>query len=460
MKTFGVFLFSTVMLTHAAFGQKQTFDIFSYTLPPGWTQKTTNGDIQLNFQKGNTWGMVSLYAGTQSTGNAVQDFEADWKDLTRTYTVTGKIEQDEPLSIKGAWMTQGIAPGLYQQQPITITMITFSYGEKRSTAVVVHNDRNHQLDNDLDAFMSQLSVNTPQTETTPQPQSQLTTSSHAQPTMGVASSSEALPTPYAQSITRTTTTEGWTVEATPEYIQYSNPEIKVIQYFFVPPEDPNSNTPDEDLFWRKFLQQYFAADSYTKYPNDPYDFLNRVESASGYVQSRTDTKQYYLVWIVSTNLHCSFLAISNTEAQYQKYFSHPNKLIELERLNYFPVNENDIQGTWVDTEFAGAQLYNINTGAYAGMTVATTATEWMFKGSAVQYHAQGASGTVGNLQTFVVDRSGTFALNGYDLAVTMTKPEKRVSDYYCGFVAGKGGLLLKLQDKNYTAQINFLKRKQ
>lgn len=446
-----VIFLSTLFLTHSLFGQQQSFDIFTYSLPPGWSEKSVNGDIQLTFQSGNVWCIIGMYAGTQTNGSAIQDFEADWKDLTRTYTITGNVDRDEPRKIKDLQMVQGIAPGLYQQQPVTITVITFSYSEKRSTMVIVHNDKGTQIDDSVDVFMSGLSVNTPQAGTT----------SHAQPTMGVSSpsSSNNLPTPDAKQVTRTTTVDGWYVEASNEYIQYSNPEVKVIQYFFVPPEDPNSNKDDEDLFWRKFLQQYFTADTYTKFPNDSYDFLNRVESASGYALSKTDNRQYYLVWIVNTNIGYSFLAISDSKAQYQKYFSHPNQLVAMDRLNYFPVSTNDIQGTWADTGFAGAQLYNVNTGAYAGMSVATSATQWIFNEKNIEYHAQGATGMVGTLQTFAVNRKGTFALNGFDLKVTMTEPEKKVSEYYCGFVAGKGGLLLKLQDKQYTAQINLLTRK-
>lgn len=454
-----IFIFM-LSLTHSLFGQKQSFDIFTYSQPPGWSEKSVNGDVQLTFQKGNNWCVIGLYAGTPTTGSAIQDFEADWKDLTRSYTITGEVEREEPYETKGFQMVKGIAPGLYQQQSITITMITFSDAKSRSTLVMVHNDKDNQLDSNLEAFMSGLSVNTPQVDTPSTAQPTSGTSSYAQPTMGVMAylASSVPPTPNAQPVTRATVTEGWSVEATNEYIQYSNPEIKVIQYFFIPPEDPNSNTDDEDLFWRKFLQQYFIADRYVKFPNDPYDFLNRVQSASGYVLGKADKRQYYLVWIVSINMGCSFLAISNSEAQYQKYFSHPNKLVDMDRLNYFQVSSNDIQGSWADTGFAGAQLYNVNTGASVGMSVAANSEQWIFKGKIAEFHAQGATGMVGNLKTFVVDRSGTFVLSGFDLAVTMINPERKLSDYYCGFVAGKGGLFLKLQDKKYTAQIDFLTR--
>jgi hypothetical protein len=260
-------------------------------------------------------------------------------------------------------------------------------------------------------------------------------------------------------VIRSAENNGWRVEATKEYIQYSNPEIKVIQYFYVPPEDPNSNTDDEDLFWRKFLSSYFSMDKYDKFPNEPYAFLNRVESASGYARSNTDGQQYFLVWIVSLNMHCSFLAITGSEPVYKKYFSHPNDLIAMDKYNYFTASAEDIQGKWEESGFAGAHMYYSSTGNYAGMSVATSAEEWTFTGNKTRYFASGATGMVGSMNTFTVEELGTFMLSGNDLVVQVNNPAPgKTHEFWCGFVAGRGGLLLKLQNKIYTAQVDFLKR--
>jgi hypothetical protein len=59
-----------------------------------------------------------------------------------------------------------------------------------------------------------------------------------------------------------------------------------------------------------------------------------------------------------------------------------------------------------------------------------------------------------------VEEFGTFQLSGNDLTVQVSKPAPKTHEFWCGFVAGKGGLLLKLANKKFTAQIDFLSRKQ
>ena len=233
----------------------------------------------------------------------------------------------------------------------------------------------------------------------------------------------------------------------------------MVQYFYVAPEDPNSNTDDEDLFWRKFLANYYSADSYNKFPNEPYAFMNRVESASGYAISKADGRQYFLVWIVALGMKCSFLAITNDEPTYKKYFSHPNDLITLERYNYFAASADDLQGSWVNSGFSGAMLYNTYSGMAAGMTYASVSEEWTFSGNSTRYLSSGSTGTGVAQNPFTIEELGTFQLSVDNLSVQVTRPTPKTHEFWCWFVAGKGALLLRLDNKKYTNQVDYFSRK-
>jgi len=67
---------------------------------------------------------------------------------------------------------------------------------------------------------------------------------------------------------------------------------------------------------------------------------------------------------------------------------------------------------------------------------------------------------VGAMNTFTTEEFGTFQFSGNDLTVQVTRPAPKTHEFWCGLVAGKGGLLLKLANKIYTAQINYLTKKQ
>jgi hypothetical protein len=247
------------------------------------------------------------------------------------------------------------------------------------------------------------------------------------------------------------------VEATNDYIQFSNPGIKVIQYFYIAPEDPNSNTDDEDLFWSKFLSGYFSAGSYNKYPN-AFNVQERIESASGYATFTATGEQYFLTWIVSGNLKCSFLAITSDEDTYKSYFSHPNEIIALERYNFFPASADDLQGSWTKSDFSGAMLYSTY-GMAAGMTYSAASEEWTFSGNSTRYLSSGSTGTGVAQNPFTIEELGTFQLSVDNLSVQVTRPTPKTHEFWCWFVAGKGALLLRLDNKKYTNQVDYFSRK-
>jgi hypothetical protein len=263
---------------------------------------------------------------------------------------------------------------------------------------------------------------------------------------------------------------GWFVEATNDYVQYTKNDIKIIQYFYLAPEDPNSNSPDEDLFWRKYLSQYFSASSYNHYPNDPYDFLNRIEFASCNAVYIPTGQHYFIAWLVDLhNSACSYLVITSSEQVYNSYFPHPNDLGAMNRFNNFPVDFRSIQGEWIDSNFAGAQMYEVNTGNYAGMSMASSASSYTFSGNRFRFTAKGATGMVGTAKVFQEVETGNFDVNGYNLVAHIasrtdqmtnaTIPKQETVEYSVAFKFTKNAKILFMQNKQYTGMTYNLVRK-
>ena len=398
----------------AAMAQTDSYDIFSFTPLPNWTRQDWDGHIYFTRKEGNTICIITFYSSARTKGDPQQNFWTDWNDVIGNYNnITSEVKTESQV-INGWDMILGTATG-YQKDArgvnLQYSLMSFSGPQSRGTMTVRTNDETGVLESEIEQFLagvtvynaSEISVDGSQAASSPGVQQQsamdnqhpagyndkLPDTASGSSLPGVA----GFPTPNEQPVIRSINAEGWLVEATNEYIQYSNSEIKVVQYFFLAPEDPNSNTDDEDLFWRKFLAGYFSADSYNKFPNEPYAFYNRVESASGYATLIANNQQYFLVWIVEAGLKCSFLAITNDESIYRKYFSHPNDLITLERYNYFTASEDDLQGSWVNNGFSGAMLYNTYSGMAAGMTYASVSEEYTFSGNTTRYFSSGATGT-------------------------------------------------------------------
>ena len=464
----------------ASMAQTESYDIFSFTPLPDWKRQDWDGHIYFTLKEGNKICIITFYSSASTKGDPQQNFWTDWNDVIVNYnTITSEVQMESQV-INGWDMILGTATG-YQKDAkgvnLQYSLMSFSGPQSRGTMTVRTNDETGVLESEIQQFLAgvtvynaaEISVDGSQAASSPGMQQQ-SAMDNQQPAgnnnqLPVTASGSSLPgvsgfpTPNEQAVIRSSNEEGWLVEATNEYIQYSNPEIKVVQYFFVAPEDPNSNTDDEDLFWRKFLSGYFSADSYNKFPNEPYAFYNRVESASGYATFNSNGQQYFLVWIVSAGLKCSFLAITSSEAVFQRYFQHPNDLFNLENFNYFTASEDDLQGSWVNSGFSGAMLYNTYSGMAAGVTYASVSEEYTFSGNTTHYFSSGATGTAVTTNTFTQEEIGTFQLSGNDLVVQVNKPAPKTHEYWCGFVAGKGGLLLKLANKKFTNQIDYFSRK-
>ncbi|PJJ75050.1 hypothetical protein BXY57_0618 [Thermoflavifilum aggregans] len=436
-------------------------------------------------KKNKKWVIIDLFDIRPSNGNAAEDARNDWNEIVApNYVVKNDISTE--FQEIDSWQLTAQSVTTSGILKFNVSLITFSCSYGHASILLVNNDFQNILDGPITDFISSLKVVSPQEAlayikpsnnanvpfaNTQLPGSQSQSSinqnnndNNNASTNNIVSAVSAnpynppFPTPGEQPVKASIMMDvGWFVEATNDYIQYTKKDIKVIQYFFVAPQNPNSNTPDEDLFWQKYLNQYFSTDTYNKYPNDPYDFLNRIAFASCNAVYRGDGKTYFIAWMVSN--YCSYLAITSSEQVYNSYFKHPNELAGMERFNNFPVTTQEIQGKWVSTSFAGAQMYSSITGYYAGMAVATSATSFEFSGNMFNKSTQGATGMVGSMQTFSSETKGTFKVNDYTLVTTEVGSEPDAKEYYCAFKYAKNAKILFLQDKKYSGMTYYLIKK-
>lgn len=83
-----IFLLVTALLSLHVFSQTETFDIITYTPPPGggWKKEVKPGVVNylnVNATTG-TFCIIAIYASSASTGDEQKDFKKDWKELVVT----------------------------------------------------------------------------------------------------------------------------------------------------------------------------------------------------------------------------------------------------------------------------------------------------------------------------------------------------------------------------------------
>jgi len=130
------------------------------------------------------------------------------------------------------------------------------------------------------------------------------------------------------------------------------------------------------------------------------------------------------------------------------------------QFNNFQVSQQAIQGVWTNDDGAAAQMYNVNTGNYAGMAIAQASRKYTFSGNEYHFFAQGSTGMVGNDQVFQSEEKGTFQVNNYEMTVEIKTPKPERVEYLVAFRYAKNIKTLWLQNKNASGLTFTLVRKQ
>lgn len=447
MKLFSVsiLLLITKLVIHA---QGDSYGIFTFTPDQKWKRSDFSDNIQFTLQQGNSWAIVGLYKSTGTTGSIASDFQADWNDLIgKNYTVTSEISKDQNIA-GGLQMITGIATGSIQGQNVSIILITFSGPASRSSILITSNDPGNNLENDIAAFMGSLSVS----NASEAPSSSINQSQP--PVITAASGNGKFPTPAEQPVIESTLMqEGWFVEATADYMQYTRNDIKVIQYFM-------EENPTKDQYWNEYLSRFFATDHYTAYEDNRITSFATIEFASCMATYRPSNQQFFIAWLVDWENDAAFLVITAAESTYLQYFPQPRKLGEMLQFNNFPVSQQSIQGVWTNDDGAAAQMYNANTGNYAGMAIAQASRRYTFSGNEYHFFAQGSTGMVGTAQAFQSEEKGTFQVNNYEMTVEIKTPKPERVEYLVAFRYAKNIKTLWMQNKNASGLTFTLVRKQ
>jgi hypothetical protein len=262
------------------------------------------------------------------------------------------------------------------------------------------------------------------------------------------------PTPGEQPVEASVMMDvGWFVEATADYMQYTRNDIKVIQYFI-------TENPTKDQFWEEYLSRFFATDHYTAYEDNRITSFATIEFASCMATYRPSGQQYFIAWLVDWVNDAAYLSITASEPTYLQYFPDPKKLGEMLQFNNFQVTQQAIQGVWTNDDGTAAQMYNVNTGNYAGMAIAQASRKYTFSGNEYHFSAQGSTGTVGNNQVFQSEEKGTFQVNNYEMTVDITTPKPERVEYWVAFKYAKNMKTLWIQNKNASGLTFTLVRKQ
>ena len=279
MKPRSLSLLVLVSVARPAAPQAATFDIASFTSPPGWQRVDQNGLLQLQSQRtvnGRTTScQIFLFASHPGAAGAAQNFAAEWARLiAQPFGVAGLPQTQSKQSPDGWTAVTGATNVLQRGVPVTVILFTVT-GHDRVMSVVI-DEAGQDYAADVQRFFGTLVFHAPQA-TTDQPPPVATTPPSATPPVPTSpSGGVSVAGNYAYSIP-----QGWSGTAYPDggivYGSqiYNNGERCQISVFPLRPTSGNLVTDARTVYAQIFQTDPFQNNDY------PYPGAVFVRGISG-----------------------------------------------------------------------------------------------------------------------------------------------------------------------------------
>ncbi|MFM8911834.1 MAG: hypothetical protein ACKOE6_02795 [Flammeovirgaceae bacterium] len=430
--------------------QRQTFDIATFIPPQGWQNETKDfatSYVQTNSVTGG-WCRITLYKSIGSSGDAVTDFNDEWKTLV-VKSFPDVVEPTLHLDEEDGWKANtGASSFQFNGQPAAASLTTISgYGVKMSLTVLTNTD---EFESAIDAFSESVQMQKPVqvSSQTPQQLPSETNSAKYQP-LSTAPGNNGI------SLATTNFDDGWVAQPFADYVKLTKANTVVLLHYSIEVTDELRKNDLEWALLNQIVAPRYNLSNIRKYDNDgPCYFciyfyeMDAVEKSTG--------KSFYVGFRVITNSGVSrcIEIISPSAQEFQRTFPDQKNIESLLNYNKFAVTEKDVIGTWEESSGAAVNMYSVTTGAYAGMNTSSSANKFIFKGGGLYESThKGAFGMVGSMQFYSQKYDGNVKVSNWE--VTLTKQfEGKTKVYWAQFEAVRGGRVLHLTNKQYTGD-NF-----
>ena len=270
--------------------------------------------------------------------------------------------------------------------------------------------------------------------------------------------------------------DGWTATVQPDWVEVSKGHIKVLLHFSNAAIDMSSmQTPTINAnAWNTLVaprykdkQHFYAFNGNMSYwrssgisatltdANGVQHFVVLFRRGSGpFIEFITPDAATF-----EKEFGVSFVA-ANDQNLINSYDDSWLKMDNMQSRNKFAVAPADLIGNWSESSGSYAQMYNVNTGNYAGMNAVSNSAEfWIAADGSYKSQHSGASGMVGSQTFFTQKYNGRYTMNGnWEVSFT-NRFNGKTDTYWCQFEVVRGGRILHLQDKTASGMQYHLTKK-
>lgn len=258
--------------------------------------------------------------------------------------------------------------------------------------------------------------------------------------------------------------DGWKSTIANDYVLVEKANNSIYLLFAVPynaSQFSGTGVRDAAYYWDQYVTRYFTVKS--KQFNDGGSIALKPPYMEGAaIDQRTGKSCFIGMYLnIVPNAVNIVIGTAADEAAFRQLFPKANDpfgsdLSSMTRYNKFAIAANDLVGKWQNGKTETAQWYYTSPAGYenyAGMTVAGTSATFLFErnNKYISIH-NGATGAVGNMNTFQQEYKGTYAISNW-LVTASNRYAGKTDRFDAYFIAVRGGRLLKLNNgagQDYT----------
>ncbi|WP_462255022.1 hypothetical protein [Ferruginibacter sp.] len=436
MNKYLVTLFTVFFLTQVK--AQNSFDIFSYEAPAGFTLKANKEYLFYSKTEGKNYCQLFLYPAVEGKAAVEKDFETNWNFFAcNPDQKVDSAETKDLDSLNGWQMIMGAARGSLNKQMFAVTVSTFTKENISYYVASVFTDKKFipiaqefiaSVVPDENKFVSSHSNNSEQLTDINTPKN-----------IDIAASAV---------ITKSTTNfdDGWQATMLPDYVRLNKAGTEMrLHYIDKTLDDARPNTVDApEYYWGKYVEPYFTVSDPQKWSGVQYPVIYHLQGNA--VERATGKPCYVAIKIVYGGGARPIVVIAPNHSSYQQQFPHPNDIDPFLNANRFAVSASDIIGTWKGGGGGGVEYYNAYSGTYTGMSAVSSTDEFTFNSDGTYSSMyRTASMNNGGSQFGGQDFKGNATVADWSITAT-NRFGGKTTTYNAYFIAVKNGYLLYMAD--------------
>jgi hypothetical protein len=414
---------------------RETLDIATFTPPAGWKKELKEGvALYTSTNQQNGYCVIGVYRSKESTGNIKSDFSREWQTVVvEPFKVTAAPATEPGQESEGWKYLLGSANFQDAAGGTSAIMLTVVSGYGRTASIlVILNDQSYMPA--IEKFLDAVKFAKPPAAGAESP-----------PPPAAASGASGI------SVSTTNFDDGWTAAVHDDGVLVSKGNVKVMLFYAIEFTDEIRAQDTADYFWRTVVVPRYNIQSAVKLEPPIPDPLERLYYIEGQGNEKQTRAPYFIAMrvVAQSGFAKVIVATAPNKQAYQGQIANPDVLRNMLSRNYFAITRQDLVGYWKGGSGGAQQLYNVYTGANAGMNMVSASNEFTFSGNGTyQCRMAGASGQVGAIKTYDQKYNGSFSATNWEATLTNFAGKNTVFLAY--FEAVKGGRILHFTQKEAT----------